>query len=69
MTVLAHRFARGGAWLPSMGREPTGEPISVAVIDVMRIEEGKIVEHWGVPDALTLLGQIGGPVGGAPPKP
>lgn len=43
---------------PFMGRAPSGRRVSVMVFDVMRVERGKIVEHWGVPDALSLLRQI-----------
>lgn len=66
-TVWLRLRATGTHDGPFMGREPTGKPISVTVIDIMRIEDGKIVEHWGVPDGLALLAQIGGP-GGAPPQ-
>lgn len=41
-----------------MGRQPTGKCISVTVIDIMRIQDGKIVEHWGVADRLGALQQL-----------
>jgi predicted SnoaL-like aldol condensation-catalyzing enzyme len=44
---------------PFLGHEPTGKPISIDVIDVVRIVEGKMVEHWGVADRLSVLLQIG----------
>jgi predicted ester cyclase len=44
---------------PFMGVPPTGRTIGIDVIDVCRFEDGKVVEHWGVPDRLELLQQIG----------
>lgn len=37
----------------------TGKPIIMTVIDVCRFEDGKLVEHWGVPDRFAMLHQIG----------
>jgi predicted SnoaL-like aldol condensation-catalyzing enzyme len=31
----------------------------VHVIDVLRVENGRVVEHWGVPDRLGALLQLG----------
>lgn len=42
-----------------MGRPPTGLPMRIDVFDVLRIVDGKVVEHWGVPDRLGLLVQLG----------
>jgi len=44
---------------PYMGNEPTGRPVRVDVFDVLRVSDGQIVEHWGVPDRLTALFQLG----------
>jgi predicted ester cyclase len=41
------------------GYAPTGRPMRVTVFDVMRVAGGKIVEHWGVPDRLGVLVQLG----------
>jgi predicted ester cyclase len=41
-----------------MGHAPTGRRVEIDVIDVVRLRRGRIVEHWGVPDQLSLLGQI-----------
>jgi predicted ester cyclase len=38
---------------------PTGRPIDITVIDVIRVVDGRIVEHWGVPDRFALLAQTG----------
>jgi len=42
-----------------MGHPPTGKAIRVDVFDVARFEGGKLVEHWGVPDQLGLMLQLG----------
>ena len=41
------------------GHPPTGKAISIDVIDVARFVDGQMVEHWGVPDRMTLLQQLG----------
>jgi predicted ester cyclase len=58
--VVWARFTASGTNLgPVMGRPPTGKKMSVDVIDIVRIEGGKIVEHWGVPDQLGMMIQLG----------
>ena len=49
---------------PMWGRPPTGRPIDITVIDVMRVVDGRMVEHWGVADRLAVLKQIGAMGGG-----
>ena len=44
---------------PLMGNEPTGRPMRTQVFDSLRVHDGKIVEHWGVPDRLYALIQLG----------
>jgi predicted ester cyclase len=41
------------------GRPPTGKRAFIDVIDVCRFEDGKMVEHWGVPDQLGMMIQLG----------
>jgi predicted ester cyclase len=38
---------------------PSGRPVTLTVIDVARIVDGRIVEHWGVPDRFAVLAQTG----------
>ena len=38
---------------------PSGRPLDFTVIDVARVVEGRIVEHWGVPDRFAVLAQTG----------
>jgi steroid delta-isomerase-like uncharacterized protein len=42
-----------------MGIPATGMPISMKGIDIVRIRDGRAVEHWGVTDMMTLMQQIG----------
>jgi predicted ester cyclase len=42
-----------------MGNAPTGRPMRTDVFDVLRVRDGLIVEHWGVPDRLGVLFQLG----------
>jgi predicted ester cyclase len=51
--------ARGTHQGPFMGRPPTGKSFAITVIDICRFENGQIVEHWGVADRLSLMGQLG----------
>ncbi len=41
------------------GIAPTGRQIRQVGIDVMRIRDGKLVEHWGQYDWLGLFAQLG----------
>lgn len=41
------------------GHPPTGKRTSITVFDELRFEDGRLVEHWGVPDQLSLLRQLG----------
>lgn len=44
---------------PFMGNEPTGRTMRIQVFDQIRVAGGKMVEHWGVPDRLGALLQLG----------
>lgn len=37
----------------------SGKSVTIDVIDICRFADGKLVEHWGVPDRFALLHQIG----------
>ena len=58
-TVWALNRAQGVNTGSIFGFPPTGNPIEIDVIDIARFEDGKIVEHWGVPDQLGMLIQLG----------
>ena len=49
-----------------MGVQPTGNRVKFEVMDIVRFENGRGVEHWGVSDAMSLMQQIGAIPGGQP---
>ena len=38
---------------------PNGKPFKIAVMDVLRRKDGRIVEHGGIPDRFNVLLQLG----------
>jgi predicted ester cyclase len=43
-----------------LGIPSTGRAIHFETVDVMRMQNGKITDHWGVGNLLSLMQQIGG---------
>ena len=41
-----------------MGVPATGKAIAVNVIDIVRVRDGRFVEHWNVIDQLAMLQQL-----------
>jgi predicted ester cyclase len=41
------------------GIEPTGREVEIHLIDIVRVVDGRIVEHWNCVDRLGLLSQMG----------
>ena len=41
-----------------MGIAPTGRTVTIDAIDIMRVVDGKIVEHWAVQDVWGLMRQL-----------
>ena len=42
-----------------MGIPPTGKHETFTSIDIVRLADGKFVEHWNVVDHLGMLQQLG----------
>jgi steroid delta-isomerase-like uncharacterized protein len=42
-----------------MGIPATGQPIEMRSIDIWRIQDGKLVEHWDELNTLELMQQLG----------
>lgn len=57
--VLAHSTARGTHRGDLLGIPPTERAVTVAVMDLFRLADGKIAEQWVTIDNLGMLQQIG----------
>lgn len=42
-----------------LGIAATGRTIEIETVDVLRVVNGKITEHWGVADLLKMMMQLG----------
>lgn len=42
-----------------MGASATGRRVRVEGIDVYRVVGGRVIEHWGYPDVIGLVAQLG----------
>jgi steroid delta-isomerase-like uncharacterized protein len=58
--VVTRKTFHGTHTAEFMGMPATGNAISVDVIDIVRVRDGKFVEHWNVLDTLALMRQMGG---------
>ncbi len=57
--VVFRVTVRGTQQEPFMGAAPTGKQITVPAIDIVRIADGKIADHWGLMDTFGLRQQLG----------
>ncbi|MFT8763207.1 MULTISPECIES: ester cyclase [unclassified Gluconobacter] len=46
---------------PFMGVPATGKPVTINVIDIVRVEQGQYVEHWGINDLTSVLARLSNP--------
>lgn len=44
---------------PYMGIAPTGREVHFMLLWIERIVDGKVIQHWALPDFLSLFQQIG----------
>ena len=56
IALVSYRGTHQGAF---MGIPPTGKQVTVAGINIFRIANGKLVEHWGLADRISALRQLG----------
>jgi steroid delta-isomerase-like uncharacterized protein len=65
--AVARVRATGTHQGPFMGMPATGRRIDVQLIDIMRFgADGRVREHWGVLDQLTMMQQLGALPAGPP---
>jgi predicted ester cyclase len=57
--VTTYKTYRGTHQGVMFGIAPTGRKIHFETVDAMRVEDGKITEHWGVANLFSLLQQLG----------
>jgi predicted ester cyclase len=57
-TIWVRVRAQGTASGPYFG-PPSGRHVDFTVVDIARVVDGRIVEHWGVPDRFAMLAQTG----------
>jgi steroid delta-isomerase-like uncharacterized protein len=58
--LVAERFtARGTHQGELLGVPPTGHQVTLAGINIFRVQDGKLLERWGRTDDLGLLQQLG----------
>ena len=57
--VTTYKIYRGTQGGPFLGVAPTGRAVEFETVDVMRVVNGKITEHWGVGNLLKVMTQLG----------
>jgi steroid delta-isomerase-like uncharacterized protein len=57
--VWVRTTMRGTQHGPFMGMPPSGRTFAVTTVNEARIENGKLVEEWGVTDTLAMWQQLG----------
>jgi steroid delta-isomerase-like uncharacterized protein len=58
--VVLHWVGRGTHEGEFMGLPPTGVKVEARGLDIYRVVDGRVVEHWGYPDVGGLMAQLRG---------
>jgi predicted ester cyclase len=58
--VTTRKTIRGTHQGDLFGIAPTGKSVAIDVIDIVRLRDGKYVEHWGVNTLANVLAQLRG---------
>ena len=57
--VATRKTFRGTHGGDFMGMPPTGRVVSMGLIDIVRVSDGRVVEHWAMGDSLGMMQQLG----------
>ena len=57
--IATRILVRGTHQNEMMGIPPTGKEIAISAINMIRIDQGKIAEHWVNSDSLGMMMQLG----------
>jgi steroid delta-isomerase-like uncharacterized protein len=55
----AHAVLTGTHQGELMGVPATGRPVELETLDIIRVRDGKVAEHWGLTDTMSMMEQIG----------
>ena len=58
--VVTRKTIRATHAGPLMGIAATGRAVNIAVIDIVRVENGRYAEHWGVNTLPAVIAQLRG---------
>ena len=68
-TVVLHATHHGRHTGDLMGIAATNRDVAYRYVHIVRFRDGKIAEHWGVRDDMTLMRQLGVLPANRPPAP
>ena len=57
--VITKKTFAGTNQAEFMGMPATGRRVSFQYVDIMRVRDGRIIEHWNVVDQLSWMVQLG----------
>ena len=57
--VVTRKTLRGTHQGNLLGIPPSGKTVDIEVIDILRVRDGRITDHWNLVDQLGLMRQLG----------
>ena len=57
--VVTKKTFRGTHTAEFAGIPPTGRQVTLQFVDIMRVRDGRITEHWNCIDQLSFMQQLG----------